>query len=143
MELDPDDWSYDPEQTPDPAWWLELDEDESAMLVVAHHEDAGVDLPGLMMHARIHVSIENQIAEGVPTVVETLARLQYEGLSRHDALHAMGVRLLETFQRLMDGERDGMAWYEAQLRELTAAQWLALAVEEPESPKARKKRRRS
>jgi hypothetical protein len=38
-----------------------------------------------------HVIVENQAAQGLETPVRrTLARLQAEGLSRHDAVHAVG-----------------------------------------------------
>jgi hypothetical protein len=48
-------------------------------------------MPNSSLHAAIHVVVENQVALGgeIP-VQETLARLMGEGLSRHEAVHAVG-----------------------------------------------------
>jgi hypothetical protein len=53
-----------------------------------------VRLPNAQLHAVIHVVVENQLALGEEVVVETLARLQREGLGRHDGVHAIGSFLL-------------------------------------------------
>ncbi|MDV7400601.1 hypothetical protein RZS08_54805, partial [Arthrospira platensis SPKY1] len=41
-------------------------------------------------HAAIHVIVENQVAMGFGPTVRAVARLQTQGLSRHDSLHAVG-----------------------------------------------------
>jgi hypothetical protein len=79
------------------------------------------------VHAALHSVVENQIAEELQTVRETVARLQAEGLSRHDAIHAVGSVLVGCLQALM---REGApAQFEVEayfqdLRSLTAAGWL-------------------
>lgn len=61
-------------------------------------------------------------------VVETLARLQREGLSRHDALHAIGSVLAENLYELMregDSTDESYRKYLARLPDLTATNWRA------------------
>ncbi|MEO3693535.1 hypothetical protein [Roseateles paludis] len=41
-------------------------------------------------HAAMHVIVENQIASVFGPTVRAMARLQGQGLSRHDAIHAIG-----------------------------------------------------
>ncbi len=82
--------AYDPEHAPDPAGWLGLNEDARLALVIEHHERAHIASPNVRLHAAIHVVVENQIAIGDRAVRETVARLQANGLSRHDALHRIG-----------------------------------------------------
>jgi hypothetical protein len=80
--------NYDPEVAFDPAEWLALDEQERIQLVQVHHRAAQIKLPSIKAHASIHTIVENQIAMGLAPVVQAMARLSREGLSRHDALHA-------------------------------------------------------
>ena len=65
--------SYDPLKGPDPVEWEALDESERIALVLAYHEAVDSDLPNEMIHASIHVTVENQVALGEDTPVE------YEG----------------------------------------------------------------
>ena len=63
-----------------------------------------------------------------PIVVATLTRLQNEGLSRHDAVHAIGSVLAEHIYELLKGEPgsaggDPNAAYAEGLKKLTAAAW--------------------
>ena len=76
---------YDPGVAPDPAEWLALDEQERIELAEAHHRAARIELPNAKVHAVFHTIVENQIAGGLESVVRAMARLQHEGLSRHDA----------------------------------------------------------
>ena len=66
---------------------------------------------------------------GEEAVVETLARLQDEGLGRHDALHAIGSVLVEDLYKLMHesttSESQVRARYFARLGKLTAQNWRA------------------
>jgi hypothetical protein len=88
--------SYDPDVPPSPPEWLALDEAVRLELVMAHHANAGTRLPNVRLHAAIHVVVENQVALRDPAAVgETLTRLQHEGLSRHDAIHAVGATVTE------------------------------------------------
>ncbi|HEU5236242.1 MAG TPA: hypothetical protein VFU37_03825 [Pyrinomonadaceae bacterium] len=74
-----------------------------------------------------HVVVENQIALGddIPAQ-KTLARLMREGLSRHDAVHAIGSVVASHMFNLINGpkSKDSNADYYRQLEELTAEGWL-------------------
>ena len=86
--------SYDPNAAPDPQEWLALDEGERIMLCEDHHRSPSCDhplAPNPQLHAAIHNIVENQIALGDETpVAENVDRLVRDGLSRHDAVHAIG-----------------------------------------------------
>lgn len=80
---------YDPDNAPDPREWLAIDEHELVRLVKNFHEAARTKVTGAKSHALFHVFAENQIAQGFGPACKALDRLQKEGLSRHDALHAI------------------------------------------------------
>jgi len=119
--------TYDPASAPDAAEWLELEEEERIDLVASYHRREKVKLPRLQVHAALHAVVENQIAEELQPVRETVARLQAEGLSRHDAIHAVASVLVGRLQDLL---REGApAQFEVEayfqdLRSLTAEGWL-------------------
>ena len=119
--------TYDPETAPDTAAWLALEEDERIRRIALYHRHVKAKLPNLQVHAALHAVVENQIAEELQTVRETVARLQAEGLSRHDAIHAVGSVLVGCLQALM---REGaparfeVESYFQDLRALTAGGWL-------------------
>jgi hypothetical protein len=98
-------------------------------MVSAYHRRKKITLPNSQLHAVIHVVVENQLALGDEMVVNTLARLQGEGLSRHDALHAIGAVLAENLYELMqEGETSTGAPYQRyleRLQRLTARNWQA------------------
>jgi hypothetical protein len=120
---------YDPEVPPDPIEWLALDEGERTLLVERYHRDARVDLPkrARPIHAMIHTVVENQLAlEDQIIVRETLQRLIGEGLTRHDAVHAIGSVLAEYMYTLMNEKEvqsDGHTPYYEGLQQLTAERW--------------------
>lgn len=92
---------YDPDRPPAPPEWLALEEDERLDIVLAYHATAGTRLPNARLHAAIHVVVENQLAQGEPGAVgDTLRRLQREGLTRHDAIHAIGAAVTELLLEL-------------------------------------------
>jgi len=119
--------SYDPETSPAPADWLQADEAERIDLVTTYHRHNRITLPNAELHAVVHVVVENQVALGEATVVDTLARLQTEGLSRHDALHAIGSvlagRLYELMQENQGAAEEPYRQYLEELRRLTARSW--------------------
>jgi hypothetical protein len=121
--------SYNPQIPPKAMDWLRIDESERIELVSDYHRRKKIQLPNSQLHAVIHVVVENQLALGEEMVVNTLARLQGEGLSRHDALHAIGSVLAENLYELM---REGDASpgepyqrYLERLQRLTAQNWRA------------------
>lgn len=119
---------YDPEVAPDPAEWLALDEQERILLAEAHHRAARIKLPNAAAHAVFHAIVENQVAEGLEPVVRAMKRLQHEGLSRHDALHAIGSvsagHLVEAMNsKEQDAASTAQSRYDAAVERLTAKSW--------------------
>lgn len=117
--------TYDPDTAPDPKVWLALDEGERLLMVSDYHEQAGQELPDVQLHAVIHMVVENQLAEAYRPTVEALGRLMREGLSRHDAVHAIGSVLTEhIWTQEQNGSTGGPSLaYEQALRALTAQSW--------------------
>ena len=118
---------YDPMKAPDAAWWLSLGEDERNVLIVDYHRQAGIKMPNATAHATFHAIVETQVAmgDGLP-VARTLARLQVEGLDRHDAVHAIGSILAEGVYDIMKGRKKGPdpnQAYWAALEKLSAKSW--------------------
>ena len=119
---------YDPETTPNKSGWLALDEQIRIDLAIAYHRHAKVKVPNLQVHGAIHVIVENQIAMELDAVVRAIERLQGEGLSRHDSIHAIGSVLAEylfgTSQREgADDPHTVNARYSAAVERLNARQW--------------------
>jgi hypothetical protein len=121
--------SYDPDTSRSSADWLQMDEGERIELVSSYHLRKKIRLPDAQLHAVIHVVVENQLALGEEGVRQTLARLQNEGLSRHDALHAIGsVLAADLYQLMQDGSdatSDVYRRYLERLQQLTAKSWRA------------------
>lgn len=120
---------YDPHGEPDAQDWLERDEGERIEAVVLYHRSNRIPLPNVRLHSVIHVVIENQLALGLPVVLDTMARLREQGLDRHEALHAIGSVAAEYLLHLLKGEtpkteRDTSGQYYDRLRSLTADAWL-------------------
>jgi len=119
--------TYDPEVAPDPNSWLALDELERIRLAVAHHRAARISLPSVETHGQFHVVVENQIAEGLDCVVLAMARLMSEGLSRHDALHAIASVVAEHLYEIVKKNKDDpktiQTQYNAAVEQLSAKVW--------------------
>jgi hypothetical protein len=120
---------YDPDQTPDPAAWLELDEGERILLVEQYHREARVPLANnaRTLHAVLHVIVENQLAlEDQAIVRETLDRLRREGLTRHEAVRAIASALAGHVHDLLHEKsrppQDDTRYHDG-LRQLNAEQW--------------------
>ena len=119
---------YDPESAPDPEAWLAGDFEELVRLIRRAHRRLRVELPKERVHAVFHLIVENQVAMGDDTpAAETLQRLMGEGLTRHEAIHAVGSVLAVHMNDLVAGENDPAAdpndAYFRELRELTAESW--------------------
>lgn len=119
---------YDPEVAPGVTEWLELDEAERIQLVEAHHRMARVKLHNVAAHAVFHAIVENQIAGGLEPVIRAMDRLANEGLSRHEALHAIGSVLAEHLNETMtmkspDSGSTVEARYNAAIERLSAKEW--------------------
>lgn len=63
-------------------------------------------MPNPRLHALVHVVVENQLAAGDPKEARAaLARLRKAGLSRHEALHAIGeIVAVDLFAVMRDGK---------------------------------------
>jgi hypothetical protein len=119
---------YDPDVAPGTNEWLALDEGERLVVVEEYHRDARIALPkaARRLHATIHTIVENQLALNDEPVVRALARLMGEGLSRHDAVHAVGSLVAEQIYdllKLKDAPETARTRYYAAIERLTAAEW--------------------
>ena len=119
---------YNPECAPEPESWLELDEQERIALVETYHRVARIKLPNVTAHAALHAIVENQIALNLEPVVWAMDRLEKEGLTRHDAVHAIGSVVAEhLFDILKTDQNDDAATsyarYYAAVERVTAASW--------------------
>lgn len=120
--------AYNPDAPPDSNAWLATDEEARIISVARYHRLRGIQGAPGRVHSIIHVVVENQLAMNEPVVVETLARLRAEGLSRHDAIHAIGSVLAEQIYHLLKQREPGTrastnAVYVERLKALTAAGW--------------------
>ena len=118
---------YDPLKAPDPEEWLALGEQERIELARDYHRREGIRLPNATLHATAHAIVESQIALGDETLARrTARRLMDEGLDRHEAIHAVGMVLMEFIYDLMKAPASGNdpnAPYFAALERLTAEEW--------------------
>ncbi len=120
--------AYNPERESEPASWLNLDEQERIVLVETWHRGARITLPNVRLHAALHVIVENQLALKLDPVVRAMHRLRKEGLTRHDAIHAIGSVVAEHLFGILKTNQDGdaaasQARYCAAVERLTAADW--------------------
>ncbi len=120
---------YDPDKGPEAKKWLALDEGEGIELVRRYHRQAGIKVPRLLVHSALHATVETQIAMGIGAVCAALDRLRKDGLSRHDAIHAIASVLAWEMNKALQHESDETVdlneLYERELDKLTAAEWLA------------------
>jgi hypothetical protein len=116
-----------PEPEPEPESWLELDEEERIFLTETYHRVARIKLPNMTAHAALHAIVENQIALNLEPVVRAMHRLRKEGLTRHDAVHAIGSVVAEHLFDLKtsknDDAADSQTRYHAAVERLSAASW--------------------
>jgi hypothetical protein len=118
---------YDPHERVNSDAWLALEESERTRLVVRYHQRQRIWLPNEIVHAAIHVIVENQIALGDAFPAKAvLFRLMSEGLDRHEAVHAIGSVLSKTLFTAMCEENvnDKLhADYVEKLKSLSAESW--------------------
>ena len=118
---------YNPRYAPNPAEWLAIQESERIDMVLFFHDEVEDELPedGKTLHSLVHVVVENQIALGVEPVGNAIARLSRQGLSRHEAIHAVGAILSEDIYDLMKNGQEAInqTRYRRRLEKLTAKRW--------------------
>jgi hypothetical protein len=128
--------AYDPETSPDPALWLATDELELEDVIMQYCMANEADLPDVYMHAHFHMTVENQVAMGdeIPVAGE-FRRLMADGLSRHEAVHAVGWVLSKHMFGIVRNKEKGtdldLKYYE-KLKNFTVAQWHEEAAEAEE-----------
>jgi hypothetical protein len=116
---------YDPDQEPDAPEWLALDEAKRIVLIEHYHQNAGTELPNETLHATFHAIVENQVAMGgemLPVRVK-IRQLTAQGLTRHDAVHAVD-SVLATHLHRIAREGDANVRYLSALRRQSARKWL-------------------
>lgn len=86
---------YDPEREPIASEWLALSEAERLRVVKNFHVTTRTKTPDVKGHAAVHVVVENQIAIGFGPSCRAVTRLQEEGLTRHEAIHAIASVVLQ------------------------------------------------
>lgn len=122
---------YDPETAPDATAWLAAGERDRSEAVAEYHRLQRIPLPkrARPMHAMIHAVVETQLAQAdLPVVRETLERLLSEGLSRHDAIHAIGSVLASYMMQIVrkaesEPADEGHSAFHAKLQGLSAQGW--------------------
>ncbi len=128
---------YDPDVDPDPAAWLALDEEERLHLAERAHRNVSPEHPAIERveaHASIHTVVENQLAMNKPAMVRAkLAELRAEGLTRHEAIHAIGSVLAEHMWKLTRQQATA-GDYERALQKLSKASWHAGYGEDGDEP---------
>jgi hypothetical protein len=145
-------FEYDASVDPDPEYWLDLDEGEQNLAAAEHHEldDPHPPAESRQAHAMAHAVIETQLLAGDPPEARAaFERMKRDGLSRHDAIHAVSMVLMGHLFEIMKRTGDGVPLTEAQVRSEYVEQLEALTVEDwraawdaDSPPKPRKKRRK-
>lgn len=121
--------AYDPSAPPEAAEWLALDEQERIRLALNFHVAQRTKAGSLKAHAALHVVVENQVATGFGPTVRAIERLQQQGLSRHEAVHAVASVLTEHMHAAARSPKpqDPQAFQtsiNAGIEQLTAQTWL-------------------
>jgi hypothetical protein len=115
---------YDPFVTPDARSWLALSEAQRIDDVLDYHRRSQIVSPSARLHAALHVTVENQLAEGHAPAVAALERLMAAGIDRHEAIHAIATVAAAQMQRVLRDKRPfDQAAYEQDLLALTAEDW--------------------
>lgn len=130
---------YDPDRAPDPERWRAQNEMELIDIVQRYHRRGRIWLADERAHAALHVMVENQVALGDATpVAAALDRLMSEGMSRHDAIHAVGAVLdKHVYRAHSTGVPVSREPYYADIRAVTKEGWLAEFGPGPEIERAR------
>jgi hypothetical protein len=125
---------YDADRAPDPEAWLAEEEQARLAAVAEHHRALGAPHPRSRkprLHAAVHLVVENQLALGDPPEARrALERLVRGGLSRHEAVHAVGLLVANAMSAAVEGQRFDARAYARELDLLTAERWRALAADE-------------
>ncbi|MFH1132841.1 MAG: hypothetical protein V1754_16020 [Pseudomonadota bacterium] len=88
---------YLPNEDPDPADWLGMEELERLLLVSEAHNHGiqGEDSPveSMLLHSLVHCLAETRLAQGDGALHAQLREYQRHGIERHQAIHILGEQL--------------------------------------------------
>ncbi|WP_242392920.1 DUF1841 family protein [Anaeromyxobacter oryzisoli] len=125
--------TYDADQAPEPESWLAATEDDRLEAVEAHHRGltSHAPMPRPRVHAALHLVVETQLASGKPPEVRrALTRLTAGGLSRHEAVHAIGFVIADATRAALEGRRFDAQVFAREVDALTAERWRELSTGE-------------
>lgn len=104
-------------------------------MVTSYHVQSRIGMTNLKLHALMHVNVENMLTQGRGPMTRALARLQTDGLSRHEAIHALAAVWLAHPVDSYSGDA-GLSAREKQLafnravETLSAEKWMLLNEEQ-------------
>jgi len=131
-EDDEEDWEdfteevYDADKDADPEEWLAMDEGEQHLWVGAYHAlKKPHDLPpDPEIHSIMHVVAETWLAaDDPPEARPALARLIAEGLTRHEAIHAIAMVFADQIWEINQGRKPSNEEISRKLAGLDRASW--------------------
>jgi hypothetical protein len=115
---------YEPLIQEEKGEWLKLDDEKRIELVKAYHEELEEEFEGesLSLHCAMHVIVENQVAQGEEYVENAVARITRQGLSKHEAVHAIAAIISEEIYNLPRGNTSkfSIKKYRRKLEKITA-----------------------
>ncbi len=97
---------YDADRSPGPDW-LSRSPPDKLRQVMAFHAERQVAVGPRKSHAALHVVVEDLLARGDGPVLRALARLQQQGATRHEAVHALGDVLRRHRHQPVEASPDG------------------------------------
>ncbi len=129
---------YDADTPVDAETWRSLGEGLAVVVVAEYHRRCKPHprAGNQRLHNLIHVVVENQVAMGDETpAAAKLEELIAEGLSRHDAIHAIGSVFVDTLHGIATGSEvttfDSDGRYGERVKALTAQSWLDGFADDP------------
>jgi len=121
---------YHADHALDPEAWVAMPPEERLSRVEHYHRrlPATHQPPDLRRHAALHVLVEDQLAAADPPEVWlALARLVDDGMTRHEALHAVGFVATQVMRRAAENQSPpDFEGYARTLGELNRAAYDAL-----------------
>ena len=112
---------YNPAKSPDRQQWMALDKTRQLELVRQAHTDMDAGESAVASHCGMHSAVETQIAENSPGVRNAMGRLRKQGISRHNAVHAIGLVLIQHMRRMATSQDEpdvANSHYQTKLTEL-------------------------
>jgi hypothetical protein len=98
-------FEYQPDADTDPKTWLDLTDDERIDACERAHRLTAPWHPPVSnsrLHAVLHSVVENQLAtHDPPEAKAALERLVHQGMSRHQAIHALAEVAADEMQRVV------------------------------------------